>query len=77
MLYSYSFVGTKNGEEYVKTSYTSLSAIRFMMDCLDCECAGECKSDRFFRELEGHGEATVTEVVDGSVYTSVAWRNEP
>lgn len=80
MLYSYSFTGVKNGETYVKTSYTSFSAIAFMMDCLSCagnDCSVECKSDRFLRELEDRGEATMTEVVDADVYTSHAWRNEP
>lgn len=77
MLHSYSFVGAKNGEEYVKTSYTSLSAIAFMMDCLDCNCAGECNSGRFLRELEEFGMAILIEVQGGDLYKSHAWRNEP
>lgn len=78
MLYSYSFRATKNGEACIKTDYTSFSAVAFMVECLSCnaQCEGECKSDRFLRELEDQGEATMTEVVGASVYTSHAWRNE-
>ena len=77
MLYSYSFRARKNGETFIKTDYTSFSAIAFMMDCLECECPGECDSDRFLRELKENGEAETTEIHGGDLYTSVAWRNEP
>lgn len=75
MLHSYSFVGTKNGETFVKTHHTSLAAIKFMVDCLDCNCPEECKSTRFLRELEEKGEAILTEAVGATAYTSHARRN--
>lgn len=79
MLPTYSFRGSKNGEVQFMSNCASFAEIKFMMDCLSCEnkaCSSECKSDRFLRELEDRGEATVTEVVDACVYTTYVWRNE-